>query len=52
MPTPNKGEARKDFVRRCIPVVIRDGTAKDGAQGAAVCQSIYTQSKKKEKQNA
>lgn len=46
MPKPGKDERRSDFVKRCIPIVIDEGTAEDGAQAAAVCHSIYTQSKK------
>jgi len=46
MPTPRKGERRSDFIKRCIPQVIDDGTAKDGSQATAVCHSIFTDSKK------
>jgi hypothetical protein len=45
MPTPRAGETRKDFVQRCIPIVIDDGTAKDGSQAAAVCNSMWEQDK-------
>jgi hypothetical protein len=48
MPTPNKNESEVDFVNRCIPIVIADKTAKDGAQGAAICHSIYREHKKKQ----
>lgn len=41
MPKPRKGESRKDFVDRCIPIVIDEGTADDGAAAAAICHSIY-----------
>lgn len=41
MPQPHDGETQKDFVTRCIPVVIADGTAKDGVQAAAVCNNIF-----------
>lgn len=41
MPTPRKGESEKSYVRRCVPVVIREGTAKDGSQAAAICHSMY-----------
>ncbi|KKM62908.1 hypothetical protein LCGC14_1516910 [marine sediment metagenome] len=41
IPIPHKGERRKDFINRCIPIVIREGTAKDGSQGAAICNSIW-----------
>lgn len=43
MPKPSSGESEDDFVSRCIPIVIREGTAKDGAQGAAICHSIYSE---------
>jgi hypothetical protein len=48
MPTPREGETRQKFIQRCIPQVIRDGTAEDGTQGAAVCQSIWRQNKRGE----
>jgi len=41
MPKPKAGETRKGFVDRCIPVVIADGTAKDGAAAMAVCNSMW-----------
>ena len=43
MPTPNRGESENDFVQRCIPMVIREGTAKDGSQAAAICHSMFRQ---------
>jgi len=43
MPTPNEGETRDQFVKRCVPIVINDGTAKDGKQAVAVCQSMFDQ---------
>lgn len=43
MPTPRKGESEKNFVNRCVPIVIREGTAKDGTQGSAICHSMYRQ---------
>lgn len=49
MPTPRKNESEKDFVKRCIPIVIRDGTANDGAQGNAVCHSLFSQHQKKQR---
>jgi hypothetical protein len=48
MPTPKKGESEDDFVKRCIPIVIDDGTADDGSQAAAICHSMYEQSKRSE----
>lgn len=44
MPEPIAGETREDFVDRCIPEVLDDGTAKDGEQAAAVCNSIFEES--------
>ncbi len=41
MPTVKDGESEKDFVERCIPMVISEGTAKDGEQGAAICHSMF-----------
>jgi ATP-dependent Clp endopeptidase proteolytic subunit ClpP len=46
MPTPRKGETEKDFVSRCIPIVLDDGTADDSKQATAICYSIWRQSKK------
>jgi len=46
MPVPNENEREDKFVERCIPIVIEEGTAKDGAQASAICHSIYRQHKK------
>lgn len=46
MPKPRMGESEDAFVKRCIPIVIEDGTAKDGSQGNAICHSMFTQHKK------
>lgn len=48
MPTPRSGESEDDFVSRCIPIVIDEGTAEDGSQAAAICHSMYRESKKEE----
>ena len=32
MPDPREGESRKEFVSRCIPIVLKDGTAEDQDQ--------------------
>lgn len=47
MPTPRNKESEENFVDRCIPIVITEGTAKDGAQASAICHSMYRQHKKK-----
>ena len=49
MPTPIKGENENDFVSRCIPVVIKEGTAKDSSQAAAICFSMLKRRNKKKK---
>ena len=41
MPIPKDGETEKDFVSRCVPIVLDEGTTKDGAQAAAICHSLY-----------
>lgn len=46
MPTPHKGEKQKDFVSRCIPTVLKEGTAKDNKQAAAICFSMFKQKHK------
>lgn len=49
MPKPKKNESEKKYVKRCIPQVIKEGTAKKPSQAAAVCHSMYDRSKKKKK---
>ncbi|MFH0937733.1 MAG: phage major capsid protein [Planctomycetota bacterium] len=41
MPNVKENESEKDFVERCIPVVLGDKTAEDGTQAAAICHSMY-----------
>lgn len=42
MPKPKKGESKKDYVSRCIPIMIdKEGRKPD--QAAAICYSIYKQ---------
>jgi len=42
MPTPHPDtETEDEFVERCIPVVLDDGTTDDGDQAAAICHSMY-----------
>jgi hypothetical protein len=41
MPTPHAGESRKEFVSRCIPIVLDEGTAEDSDQAVAVCNSMW-----------
>ena len=51
MPTPGKNEKRKDFVSRCIPIVLDEGTAEDGKQAAAICHSMWREAKKEQGMN-
>lgn len=46
MPKPGKNESQKDFVSRCIPIVLDEGTAKDQKQAAAICYSLWREAKK------
>jgi len=40
MPAPPKeGESQKDFIGRCVPVVISEGRPKD--QAVAICYSMW-----------
>ncbi len=43
MPTPNANESRSDFVSRCIPLVLEEGTAEEAGQAAAICHSMWDQ---------
>jgi len=41
VPEPKEGETQKEFVARCIPVVMEDGTADKPPQAVAVCNSMW-----------
>ena len=47
MPEPKEGENREDFVERCIPIVLDDGTAEDQDQAVAICNSMWRQAQEK-----
>ena len=47
MPTPGADESREDFVERCIPIVLEDGTAKDSDQAVAICNSMWEEREEK-----
>lgn len=49
MPSPKNKESENDFVNRCVPIVMKEGTAKDSSQAVAICHSMYQQWKKKRK---
>ena len=46
MPKPKSGESKKDFLKRCIPIVLGEDTSKSTDQAVAICSSIYDDSKK------
>lgn len=48
MPYPKQGEEKKDYISRCIPYVIKEGTAKDEKQAAAICYSMWRQNRSDE----
>ena len=48
MPTPHKGEKRKEFMERCVPEVIAEG--KNAAQAVAQCSSMFANRKKTAKE--
>jgi hypothetical protein len=41
MPTPNQNESEQEFIDRCIPYVLNEGTARNIAQAYAMCDYIY-----------
>ena len=49
MPEPKKGESQKDYIARCIPTVMNEGTTKDNKQAAAICFSKWKQHHKNAK---
>jgi hypothetical protein len=47
MPTPTNTEDQGSFIRRCIPLVLKDKTASNPKQAYAVCLSMWNQAKAK-----
>lgn len=47
MPEPIDGETKEEFISRCIPIVLEDGTASDNEQAAAVCYGLWENQGKK-----
>lgn len=41
MPDVNPSETESEFINRCIPIVIAEGTAQDSDQAYAICQSKW-----------
>lgn len=50
IPKPNE-ETREQWISRCIPVVINEGTTDNPAQAAAICFSMWRDALKKERKN-
>lgn len=50
MPKPHpESETREEFMARCVPIVLDDGTAEDGDQAVAICSSMWREATKEEK---
>lgn len=49
MPKPKPEESEQDFMTRCMPEVINDGTASDEEQAFAVCKSLWNNKDVQEK---
>jgi len=47
MPEPKKNETQKEFVSRCIPIVLEEKTAKDQDQAVAICNQMWRDREKK-----
>jgi hypothetical protein len=48
MPDPKNYDSKDEFVKACVPIVIKEGTAKDGAQATAICNSMWENKDTKE----
>lgn len=44
-PAPEAGESRDDYLSRCIPQVMDEGTATDNDQAVAICSSMFERGK-------
>jgi len=49
LPTPKQGESRDDFTSRCVPMILKEGIAKNNKQAVAICSSMFDRKKKKER---
>ena len=47
MPKPKKGESQKEYIGRCIPILIEEGRKQD--QAVAICYSMWRNRNKKKK---
>jgi hypothetical protein len=41
MPTPQPNESKDDYMKRCIPKVLDDGTASSQDQAVAICSAMF-----------
>jgi hypothetical protein len=47
MPTPRpEKETREEWIRRCVPQVMADGTTDNQDQAVAICFSMWRQAEK------
>jgi len=44
MPKPRAKEKKDEFIKRCIPILIKEGRKKD--QAIAICHSLFKNRKK------
>jgi len=44
MPLPKKGEKEKDYMSRCIPMLVKEGKNQD--QAVAICSSMFKRGKR------
>lgn len=49
MPKPRTDETQEQFISRCIPIVLADGTADSQDQAVAVCVSMWEQAQENDK---
>ena len=49
MPKPKPSETRTEYMDRCVPMVIAEGTAETVSQAVAICSSMWE--KKEEDSN-
>jgi hypothetical protein len=52
MPDPKKYKDKDSFMKICIPMVLKEGTAKSNDQAVAVCSSMWENRGKKKKTKA
>jgi hypothetical protein len=45
MPIPNENESQTEFISRCIPVVLEEGTVSSTEQATAVCYNLWRENK-------